>query len=102
MRIAVAGGTGWVGRPAGAAGRGTARRAGCRARRAAGAEDAGGDPAGGEGAGPPRKLVLGMPWPSAAGLAMATGGLLPTGAGPRGTIRFDQWLAGQARAGAAR
>nr|WP_296070398.1 hypothetical protein [uncultured Actinoplanes sp.] len=43
-----------------------------------------------------------MPWPSAAGLAMATGGLLPTGAGPRGTIRFDQWLAGQARAGAAR
>ncbi|WP_433359412.1 SDR family oxidoreductase [Actinoplanes sp. CA-142083] len=38
------------------------------------------------------KLVLSTPWPSSAGWKMATGGLLPTGAGPRGKLRFDEWL----------
>jgi len=50
----------------------------------------------------PHKMVMSVPWPSSAGLAMAKGGLLPTGAGPRGTIRFDQWLAEKAKAEAAR
>jgi uncharacterized protein YbjT (DUF2867 family) len=40
----------------------------------------------------PRKLVLGVPLPT------ATDGLLPTDAGPRGTVRFEQWLAEAARA----
>jgi uncharacterized protein YbjT (DUF2867 family) len=40
----------------------------------------------------PRKLVAGVPWPSPAGWRMAGGGLLPTGAGPRGTLRFEDWL----------
>jgi uncharacterized protein YbjT (DUF2867 family) len=41
----------------------------------------------------PRKLVLSFPLPGPAGKAMASGGLLPTAPGPRGTITFDQWLA---------
>ncbi|MFC7546886.1 SDR family oxidoreductase [Plantactinospora sp. GCM10030261] len=41
----------------------------------------------------PHKVVLTGPWPSAAGRSMASGGLLPTGPGPRGTLRFDEWLA---------
>ncbi|MFF5288785.1 SDR family oxidoreductase [Paractinoplanes globisporus] len=41
----------------------------------------------------PRKLVASVPWPSVAGWRMATGGLLPTGPGPRGTVRFEDWLA---------
>ncbi|BAL89113.1 hypothetical protein AMIS_38930 [Actinoplanes missouriensis 431] len=41
----------------------------------------------------PRKLVIGLPLPGATGRAMAGGGLLPTGPGPRGTTTFDQWLA---------
>jgi uncharacterized protein YbjT (DUF2867 family) len=41
----------------------------------------------------PRKLVLSLKLPGAAGQAMASGALLPAGAGPRGTITFEQWLA---------
>ncbi|WP_433832114.1 SDR family oxidoreductase [Actinoplanes sp. CA-015351] len=41
----------------------------------------------------PRKLVLGIPLPGAAGKAMRTGALIPTAAGPRGTTTFDEWLA---------
>jgi uncharacterized protein YbjT (DUF2867 family) len=40
----------------------------------------------------PHKLVVSLPWPSAAGRSMAGGGLLPIAPGPRGTIRFAQWL----------
>jgi uncharacterized protein YbjT (DUF2867 family) len=40
----------------------------------------------------PHKLVLSAPWPSPAGRAMAEGGLLPVAAGPRGIVRFAQWL----------
>lgn len=46
----------------------------------------------------PHKAVLGVPWPSVAGWRMATGGLLPDGPGPRGTLRFDDWAAARARA----
>lgn len=41
-----------------------------------------------------RGIVLPLRLPGAAGRAMATGGLLPTGPGPRGTLTFDAWLAG--------
>lgn len=40
------------------------------------------------------KAVVGVPLPGAAGKAMRTGGLLPTADGPRGTVRFEDWLAG--------
>jgi uncharacterized protein YbjT (DUF2867 family) len=40
-----------------------------------------------------RKLVVGVPLPGAAGRAMRNGGLLPTTDGPRGTVRFEDWLA---------
>jgi uncharacterized protein YbjT (DUF2867 family) len=42
-----------------------------------------------------RRRVLGFRLPGAVGTAMARGGLLPTGPGPRGEQTFDQWLAGQ-------
>lgn len=42
-----------------------------------------------------RRPVLPVLMPGAAGRAMSGGGLLPTTEGPRGTITFDQWLAGQ-------
>jgi uncharacterized protein YbjT (DUF2867 family) len=38
-----------------------------------------------------RRVVLAVP---VGGRAMRTGGLLPDGGGPRGTIGFDAWLAG--------
>jgi hypothetical protein len=47
----------------------------------------------------PRKLVISTPWPSTAGWRMATGGLLPAGPGPRGALRFDQWLTRTTAAG---
>ncbi|MEU6207348.1 SDR family oxidoreductase [Micromonospora musae] len=40
-----------------------------------------------------RRVVLPVRLPGAVGRAMAEGALLPTGAGPRGTQTFDQWLA---------
>ena len=40
-----------------------------------------------------RRVVLPVPVPGAAGRAMAGGGLLPTGPGPRGRQTFDAWLA---------
>lgn len=39
-----------------------------------------------------RPLVLTVPLPGATGRGMRTGALLPTGAGPRGTQTFDEWL----------
>ena len=39
-----------------------------------------------------RRLVLGVRPPGRAGRAAATGGLLPTGPGPRGTVTFAEWL----------
>jgi len=39
-----------------------------------------------------RRLVLGVQPPGRAGRAAATGGLLPTGPGPRGTVTFAEWL----------
>ncbi|MDH6116632.1 SDR family oxidoreductase [Kitasatospora sp. GAS204B] len=42
-----------------------------------------------------RCLVLPLRMPGAAGRPMASGSLLPTGPGPRGTQTFDQWLAEQ-------
>jgi uncharacterized protein YbjT (DUF2867 family) len=39
-----------------------------------------------------RRLVLPVKVPGAAGRAMASGALLPTGDGPRGTQTFAQWL----------
>lgn len=48
----------------------------------------------------PRKLVLGVPLPGAAGKGMRSGGLLPTGEGPRGTIRFEDWLTATRRSDA--
>ncbi|MEU8613402.1 NAD(P)H-binding protein [Actinoplanes sp. NPDC048791] len=42
----------------------------------------------------PHKVVVSVPWPSAAGLSMANGGLLPAGPGPRGILRFAEWLSG--------
>jgi uncharacterized protein YbjT (DUF2867 family) len=40
-----------------------------------------------------RKIVLSVPVPGAGGRAVARGGLLPAGPGPRGTETFAQWLA---------
>lgn len=40
----------------------------------------------------PRRVVLPVRPPGAAGRAMARGALLPTGPGPRGTQTFDAWL----------
>jgi uncharacterized protein YbjT (DUF2867 family) len=40
----------------------------------------------------PRRLVVPVKLPGAAGDGMTGGGLLPTGPGPRGTETFDQWL----------
>ena len=40
-----------------------------------------------------RQRVLAVPLPGAAGRAMRNGGLLPTADGPRGTVRFEDWLA---------
>jgi hypothetical protein len=45
------------------------------------------------------RLVLPFRQPGAAGKAMASGGLLPTGPGPRGTMTFDEWLAASGPAG---
>ena len=39
-----------------------------------------------------RRRVVGIQMPGAAGRAMAGGGLLPTGPGPRGRLTFEQWL----------
>jgi uncharacterized protein YbjT (DUF2867 family) len=39
-----------------------------------------------------RRLVVPLRLPGGAGRAMASGGLLPRGAGPRGTVTFEQWL----------
>ncbi|MDQ1009080.1 uncharacterized protein YbjT (DUF2867 family) [Streptomyces sp. V4I23] len=39
-----------------------------------------------------RRMVVPVRFPGAAGRAMAAGGLLPTGPGPRGTQTFDEWL----------
>lgn len=41
-----------------------------------------------------KRAVVGVPIPGSAGKAMRTGGLLPTTDGPRGAIRFEDWLAG--------
>ncbi|MHA6764167.1 SDR family oxidoreductase [Streptacidiphilus sp. PAMC 29251] len=43
-----------------------------------------------------RRPLLPLRLPGAAGKAVASGGLLPTGAGPRGSQTFDQWLADNA------
>ena len=40
-----------------------------------------------------RRVVVPVRMPGRAGRAMARGGLLPTGPGPRGRITFDAWLA---------
>ena len=40
-----------------------------------------------------RRLVMPVWLPGAAGKAMAGGGLLPTGGGPRGRLTFTEWLA---------
>ncbi|MCG5468265.1 3-beta hydroxysteroid dehydrogenase [Micromonospora sp. LAH09] len=42
------------------------------------------------------RVVLPVRLPGATGRAMAGGGLLPTGPGPRGKQTFDQWLASSA------
>lgn len=39
-----------------------------------------------------RRPVVGVRLPGAAGAAMAGGGLLPTGPGPRGAVTFADWL----------
>lgn len=39
-----------------------------------------------------RRAVLELPALGAAGRAAASGGLLPSGAGPRGTETIEQWL----------
>ena len=44
-----------------------------------------------------RRRVLRLPVPGAVGRALAGGGLLPTGPGPRGVQTFDQWLAESTR-----
>ena len=43
-----------------------------------------------------RRPVLPVRFPGATGRAMAQGGLLPTGPGPRGSQTFDEWLAADA------
>jgi uncharacterized protein YbjT (DUF2867 family) len=40
-----------------------------------------------------RRRVIGVRVPGAAGRAMRSGALCPTGPGPRGRITFDEWLA---------
>lgn len=45
------------------------------------------------------RLVLPVPVPGAAGRAMATGALLPTGPATLGTVTFDDWLAERAPRG---
>jgi hypothetical protein len=47
-----------------------------------------------------RRLVLGVRVPGAAGRAVARGGLLPSGPGPRGRQTFEDWLAGPDARGA--
>lgn len=42
-------------------------------------------------------LILEVPWPGAAGEAMAAGGLLLPGEGRRGRITFEEWLSTQVR-----
>jgi uncharacterized protein YbjT (DUF2867 family) len=42
-----------------------------------------------------RRRVVGVPLPGAAGRAMRSGALCPTGPGPRGRTTFDAWLAGR-------
>lgn len=42
-----------------------------------------------------RRPVVPLRLPGATGRAMATGGLLPTGPGPRGSVTFTAWLAEQ-------
>ncbi|MFF8847170.1 SDR family oxidoreductase [Streptomyces sp. NPDC015127] len=49
-----------------------------------------------------RRLVLSVRFPGAAGRAMADGGLLPAGPGPRGTQTFDEWLTQRRTAAAGR
>jgi uncharacterized protein YbjT (DUF2867 family) len=44
-----------------------------------------------------RRLVLRVPVPGAAGRAMASGAMLPSGPGLRGTQTFTEWLAGSLR-----
>lgn len=44
-----------------------------------------------------RRPVLPVRIPGAAGRQMASGALLPTAPGPRGTVTFDEWLETQAR-----
>jgi uncharacterized protein YbjT (DUF2867 family) len=44
-----------------------------------------------------RRPVIAVRVPGAAGTALAAGGLLPTGPGPRGTQTFAQWLAESVR-----
>ena len=46
-----------------------------------------------------RRPVVPMRVPGKAGRTMATGALLPTGPGPRGTQTFGEWLAGAAGSG---
>lgn len=46
------------------------------------------------------RLVVPIRLPGAVGRAMASGGLLPTGEGPRGTQTFEEWLATDGPAGA--
>jgi uncharacterized protein YbjT (DUF2867 family) len=41
-----------------------------------------------------RRPVLQVPMPGAAGRALRSGGLLPSGPGPRGVQTFDEWLRG--------
>lgn len=48
-----------------------------------------------------RRPLLAVRLPGAAGRAMAGGGLLPTGPGPRGVLAFDEWLAAGGAAGPA-
>jgi len=43
----------------------------------------------------PRRLITPVRLPGAAGRAMAAGGLLPAGDGPRGTQTFSEWLGGR-------
>jgi uncharacterized protein YbjT (DUF2867 family) len=46
-----------------------------------------------------RRLIIGIRLPGAPGRAMAAGGLLPAGDGPRGTQTFSEWLEGQKNRG---
>jgi hypothetical protein len=44
------------------------------------------------------RAVVPFRFPGTAGKALLSGALLPDGAGPRGIVTFDQWLATDARA----